>query len=109
MWHNGDKMSDIDREKHEALTKIDNIKKGVMQSKIGAPIGFVVGGFMIALYFAYPSIQQYMTMLLIFGVGLIIMGIGGIIDVKWLFPKRLADAEAEYEAIKNREQSGTDS
>ncbi|TFG12960.1 hypothetical protein EU537_07475 [Candidatus Thorarchaeota archaeon] len=97
-------MHDRERQIHEKLTEIDGIKKGVKQSYVGAPIAFAVGIFMIALYLAYPSIQQYLGMLLLFGIGFIIMGIGGIIDVKWLFPKRLAKAEAEYEAIRNREK-----
>jgi hypothetical protein len=96
-------MFDKEREIHEKLTEIDNIKKAVKQSYAAAPIGFLVGIAMLVMWFAYPSIQEYTGMLLLFGIGFIIVGMGGIIDVKWLFPKRLAKAEAEYESIKNRE------
>jgi hypothetical protein len=96
-------MSDKQREIHEKLTEIDNIKKAVRQSYVAAPIGFFAGIAMLVMYISYPSLQAYTGMLLLFGIGFIILGIGGIIDVKWLFPRRLAKAEAEYESIKNRE------
>ncbi|MFW9961738.1 MAG: hypothetical protein ACFFDV_12010 [Candidatus Thorarchaeota archaeon] len=100
------KMYGKEREIHEKLVEIDNIKKGGHTAYFMGPIEIIVGIFMIALYLAYPTVHYdtyFWGMTLIFGVGFIILGIVAIIDLKWMYPKRMAKAIAEYESIRNME------
>jgi hypothetical protein len=92
-------MADIDSELHEKLIEIDKIKKGGKYA-YGWLLSLPIGVFMLVMYLVYPNIEEYHSVLLLFGATFILMGLLAILDIKYLFPKRMAKAEKEYQSLK---------